>query len=108
MRFPHPYSWHFLWADLGDLGAFLGPSWAILGAVLGHLGAVLGHLGGRLGPSWGHLGGRLGYVGSGTRGPKQAFIHKTDNISGHSNSGDPLRAEMWGPVPETRTKTFLN
>ena len=49
MGFHHPYSWHFLWAVLGHLGAFLGPSWGLLGAVLGHLG-------GRLGSILGHLG----------------------------------------------------
>ena len=40
--FPHPYSWHFLGAVLGHLGAFLGPSWAILGALLGPFWAILG------------------------------------------------------------------
>ena len=35
LGWPHPYSWHFLGAVLGHLGAFLAPSWAILGAVFG-------------------------------------------------------------------------
>ena len=59
-----------LGASEGDLGAILGPLWAILGqswghlgAILGpywgHLGAIVGHLGAILGPSWGHLGAIL-------------------------------------------------
>ena len=32
---------------------------------------------------------------------RKRIFYITDNVSRRSHPGDPLRAEMWGPVPET-------